>query len=381
MSRHFVFTLITALVILALTGAGILLVKGYKFSFKNGQISGTGIISITSEPEGASVFIDNHLTSATNTTIPSLVPKSYDVRVVKEGLIPWQKKVTVREGLVSELKITLFPAIPTVSPLTFNGAVNPLLSPDGNKLAFFVPIATNSGSLKQRGGVWVLNMVSQPISFSRSSGSRQLISSTQELEFAKGKLRFSPDSKSVLVTVQEGGREGVENQRNFILSVDQTTALSNLVDITPTVDSTIKTWDEEIKRTDEARILAIKNSTARKIASDSAQIKWAPDETKFMFGVSSTNISRVYDLAEDKQYNLPQAHAYLWLPDSRHIILVKDGKIGVIEFDGINESEVFAGNFLNGFVFPWPDSSKLVILSSIPTPTASQPNLFGVNLK
>jgi hypothetical protein len=112
MSKRFLFTILSLLVIAVAAGIAVFLAKGYTFSTKEGAIVGTGIVSITSQPEGASVYIDGHLTTATNATIDHLSPKEYDVKIIKDGFIPWEKKVEVKEGLVSDLKITLFPAIP-----------------------------------------------------------------------------------------------------------------------------------------------------------------------------------------------------------------------------------------------------------------------------
>lgn len=377
-SKRFLITIITFLVIAAVASLAILLAKGYRLgsSQKGKIVSGTGIISVTSQPEGAAIFIDGHLTSATNTTISSLPPKSYEVKIIKDGFIGWEKKIIVKEGLISEVKVVLFPAIPTIYPLTYNGAVDPVLSPDGAKLAFTVPIATQSGTLKQKGGVWVFTMASQqPISFNRSSGLRQLLPSSPELDFAKAKLKFSPDSKSLLVSL-------AEPERNYIISADSTTALSDLRDSTPTLGVTLRSWEEDQKARDEVRVLAIKNLKAQKIASAAAVLKWAPDETKFMYTADERSfLFKVYDLVDNKQYDLPQAINYTWLPDSAHLVLITDGKVSVVEFDGTNQAIIYAGSFINSFVFPWPDSSRLMILSSIPTPTASQPNLFGINLK
>jgi len=46
-----------------------------------------------------------------------------------------------------------------------------------------------------------------------------------------------------------------------------------------------------------------------------------------------------------------------------------------------NALDIYAGGFDNSFVFAWPDSSRLVIINSLPTPTALEPNLYGINLK
>lgn len=414
MNKRFLYSILTILVVLIIAGVAIFFVKGYTFSSKDGRLSGTGILSITSMPDGASVYINGHLTTATNTTLSSLQPKKYQLKIVKEAFIPWEKEVEVVEGLVTEVKATLFPAIPTIYPLTVNGAINPALSPDGDKLVFAVPFIDDSHS-RQKGGIWVWTMGSQPISFARGAEPHQLVASSFRLDFSKAKIIWSPDSKQVLLTLQENNLPGEANLRNYLLDVDKQTNIADLKDITPILDTTEKEWALDQKIKDEARISTIKDLRIKEIASSSSGlvvgssltktptpnneqrttnlIKWSPDETKFIKG------SKLYDLSSkntpakqtspaagkvllgSKEYDLPPALDYFWLPDSKHIILVGEEKISISEIDGANISEIYAGKFDGTTVFPWPDSSKMVILTSYNTSTASTPNLFGINLK
>lgn len=383
MNKRLLLTLLTGLVIIVVAGMAIFFVKGYSFSSKDGRLVGTGILSITSLPDGASVYINGHLTTATNTTLSSLQPKKYQLKIVKEAFIPWEKEVEVKEGLVTEVKATLFPAIPTIYPLTVNGAISPSLSPDGNKLVFAVPFIDDSHS-RQKGGVWVWTMGSQPISFARSAEPHQIVASTANLDFSKAKMIWSPDSKQVLVTLQERNLPGEGNSRNYLLETDKQVNMADLKDITPILDSTLKEWAQDQKTKDEARVGTIKDLKIKEIASPSAEIEWSPDETKFIKG------TKLYDLSSpiagqiltgNKEYDLPPALDYFWLPDAKHLILVGEGKISVSELDGGNVSEIYAGKFEGTTVFPWPDSSKMVILTSYNTSTASTPNLFGINLK
>lgn len=433
MDKRFLITLITLIMIAAGAALAVFFVKGYNFSIKDGKIVSTGIISVTSVPDGASVYIDGHLTTATNTTLSQLQPKSYNLKIVKEGFIPWEKQIQVSEGLVTEIKATLFPALPTIYPLTYNGVVNPILSPDGEKLAFAVPYSTDSHS-RQRGGIWVWTMTSQPISFARAAEPHQLVVSSQGLDFSKAALRFSPDSSQVLVTLQEGDVAGEASQRNYLLSLDRQTSINDLKDITPVIAATLMEWNDDQEARDEVRLSSIGDLKIKEIASRSAQpsvtsrqpsdsletdsvaslkadvsIKWSPDETKFMVIESSRadkslKTAKVYDLSSgsivnntkqsktkreanqalligNKEYQLPEALSYSWLPDSKHIIIVQSDKIGIAELDGTNVAEIYAGKFEGTEVFPWPDSSRLVVLTSYATPTASKPNLFGINLK
>ncbi len=369
MSKRFIITIVTLIIIAAATGVAVFFAKGYSFSTKEKRIVGTGIVTITSQPDAASIFIDGHLTTATNATISSLPPKSYSVKVVKEGFIPWERSVIVKEGLVTDLKITLFPAIPSIYPLTFNGVINPVLSPNGSKLAYIVPTG-------KKAGVWVWTQNNnQPIAFIRSSEPHQIASNTTT-DFSKAKLKWSPDSKQVIATIDSDLIGGPQN--NFLLDADKLNPDPR--DITPTLTATMQGWDDDKKLTMESRVQNIKDLKFRKIASDSAVLHWSPDETKFMAGKDNINM-KVYDLEEGKDYSLPQAKSYLWLPDSRHVILVEDTAISLLDFDGTNKAVIYAGTFADSFVFPWSDSSRLVIISSSPTPTASLPNLYGINLK
>lgn len=364
MSKRFIITVITLVVIVSAAAIAILLAKGYTISTTEKRIVGTGIITISSQPDAASVYVDGHLTTATNATVSSLSPKIYSVKIIKEGYIPWEKQVTVKEGLVTELKITLFPSLPTIYPLTFSGVDNPVLSPDGDKLTYVVP-------KNKKAGVWVWTMSkNQPIAFARSAEPHQIAASSQSSDFSKAILRWSADSKQVLAAI---------GQSDYLLDSDRLN--TDPRDITPILQATLKSWEDDSHAKDEARISAIKDANLRKIASDSARVVWSPDETKIMVRKDPTSDFKVYDLEDKRDYSLPAARAHMWLPDSRHIILVEENAVSLIDFDGTNKAVIFAGSFKDNFVFPWPDSSRLVIISSFPTPTAAEPNLYGINLR
>lgn len=358
MSKRFLITIVTLVVIGLAAAIAIFFAKGYTISTTEKRIVGTGIITISSEPDAASVFIDGHLTTATNATVSSLPTKTYSIKVVKEGFIPWEKQVSVKEGVVTEVKVTLFPAIPTIYPLTFTGVKNPILSPDGSKLVYIVP------GTGKKSGVWVWTLArNQQIAFARSSEPHQIASSIIA-DFSEAVLKWSPDSKQVLATL---------GNNNYLLDSDRLN--EQPPDITPLLSVTLTGWAEDIESKEAVRNLTIKDVSLRKIASESANLSWSPDETKFMAR------EKVYDLEENGEYSLPAALTHIWLPDSRHIILVEKDSISLVDFDGTNKAVIFAGNFLNNFVFPWPDSSRIVIISSLPTPTASEPNLYGINLR
>lgn len=401
MSKRFLFTLIFIAVLAAAAIIAAFVAKGYRFSTQTGGLTGTGILSVTSLPDQASVYLDDHLVTATNSNINSLTPKEYNVKITKEGFIPWEKKVDVKEGLVTEIKATLFRSIPTVYPLTFNGIEQALLSPDTQKLLYVVPGNPQDPTSVQnkRGGVWIWEMGDQPIAFARGNEQRQIVSAAQaNFDFMNAKYSFSPDSRQVLVTLPD---------RYLLLEADRLNDPAR--DITPTIQGTLKTWEEEEKVSRDEKLATIKDPNLRNIASASAVLKWAPDESKILYSQDGIKDFKVVNLLDKSTYDLPPANFYGWLPTSEHLFLVeKQGsddpkasvavkkeattsasmkdmlaisKISVIEYDGFNKAEIFAGLINPQSVFAWPDGSRLLVISSLATVTASTPNIYGVNLK
>jgi hypothetical protein len=66
------------------------------------------------------------------------------------------------------------------------------------------------------------------------------------------------------------------------------------------------------------------------------------------------------------------------LATSQHLVFTHEGKIKVIEYDGANVTDLFAGGFEKDFLYPWPSGNKLVILTSLGSPVA---NLYAINLR
>lgn len=402
LNKRFTFTLLTLLIIAGIAGIAVFLAKGYRVSPQTGVISGTGIISVTSVPDQASVYLDGHLTTATNDNVNSLVPKAYDIRIVKEGYIPWQKKIDVKEGLVSEIKATLFRSIPTVYPLSYSGAQKLTVSPDRLKMSYVVPDSEETNLLSaKKGGVWVWSTgEGNALNFTRNNDPRQIASSVG-VDYSQATFRFSPDSTQLLVSFPD---------RYLLMDIDRFNDPPK--DITAVIQATLKTWDQTEAKSRLGRLQLIKDPNIRKTASDSATLKWSKDETRILYQATEADNFQVTDLTSNKTYQLASAKGYEWLPDSDHLIMIEyekpaatkaptpspktatteadlsqlnqnflPTKISIVEIDGLNKSEIYYGNLDPQVVFAWPDSSRLVVVSSLPTATASKPNLYGINLK
>lgn len=190
----------TVLLILTVSFAIISYGRGYRLDITKKSVRPTGLIVAASEPTGAQVFIDGKIAGATNSTL-NLSPGWYQVRILKEGYQPWEKRLRVQGEVVSKADAFLLPANPSLSAITMNGAAQPLLSPDGGKLAYLVPNGTDE--LEDKAGVWTLDLVDKPLGLNRDA--KQIVKANAlGIPIAKAMLQWSPDSKQILVTATSG---------------------------------------------------------------------------------------------------------------------------------------------------------------------------------
>ena len=383
--------LICATVVITLYG------RGYRFSFNNGRadLSGTGLLVATSNPDGSQVFVNGHLTTATNNTI-NLQPGSYKVRIFKEGYFPWEKNLIIEKGVVAKAEALLFPTAPKLESITNIGINSPVLDPSRTKIAYTV-----TSQAVRKNGVYILDMTSRPILTLQNSSS-QIADDTVSL-FSKAILSWSPDGESLIASISAQGLTA-----NYLLAAGSFNQSPS--DVTETLTSVNSSWDK-LKADRDKSLADGLSAKLRKTASDNFNImSWSADETKILYqasssatlpiirsprliGVNSTPEERnlekngiyVYDIKEDRNYKI---HApankdqifLTWFPDSKHLIYLHDKKIDIMEYDGANVTKIFAGPFTDSFVFPWSDSSRIVILTNLGN-SDSPPNLYTISLK
>jgi len=105
--------------------AAIFYAQGLRFDFKSFRVLKTGGISIKVSPTSSKIFLNQKLAGRSMPMsdyvfVQGLLPKSYDVRVEKDGYMPWSKTLEVEETKVTEAKnVVLFP-----QTISFNGEKN-----------------------------------------------------------------------------------------------------------------------------------------------------------------------------------------------------------------------------------------------------------------
>ena len=157
MTKLRVIILFTTFLVVGIIGYFVALIaRGYRFDIDKFKFLPNGILVTKSDPDGASIYINGDLKGATNTNI-KLSPNSYDVEIKKEGYITWSKRLTVKKEEVTQITAQLFKTAPSLSPITFNGAENPVVSDDFGKIAY-----TNNEEL------WIMSVSTLPIGFPNS---------------------------------------------------------------------------------------------------------------------------------------------------------------------------------------------------------------------
>lgn len=384
----------TAFLIIA-TIAVILYGKGYTFNFGDGKIgiSGTGLLAATSQPDGAGIYINDHLTSATNNTI-NLPPGEYDIRISKSGYSAWQKKIKIEKEVVSSAYALLIPTAPKLNNVTQMGVGNPVLDPTRTKVAYIV----SSLDDPRKNGVYILDMGLRPI-LTLQSSSTQIVDDTID-NFSKSLLSWSPDAKELVATISARPNAAT----TYLL---KTNFNDNPQDITATLASVDSSWKNQKDIQDKSQLLGFKTNLQNLIKENFTILFWSEDETKILYtasrsaslpliikppliGTNSTPEEReinrdaiyVYDIREDKNFKISDSNAasLSWFTDSKHLIYIADNKIQIMDYDGQNRTTIYAGPFIDGYVFSWPDSSKLLILTDLGN-SNTPPNLYTIGLK
>jgi hypothetical protein len=398
--------IIPFLIVLFLTIATIIVVllgKGYGLDLNgNGGpiLSGTGLLVATSSPDGAQVIINGHLTTATDNTI-NLAPGDYNVKIFKEGYFPWEKKITIKKEVVSKADALLFPTAPQLSSITNVGVLNPVIDPSLTKIAYTV---ASQSAVKN--GIYVLDMSVRPILTLQNASSQ--IAQDVTNSFSLSTFTWSPDSAQLLAVIAK--------QNTLTKYLLQANTLNQTPqDVTETIISVNNTWQNIKADKDTAQLNSLPKALRTVVSVNFNILQWSSDETKILYqasesatlpliinpaliGTNSTPQTReikkgevyVYDIKEDRNYlilsSLPTPTTengelpILWYPDSKHLVYVHDGRIDMMEYDAQNQTTVYAGPFMDSYVFPWPDATKLVILTNLGNPNIA-PNLYTIGLK
>ncbi len=133
----------------------VLYTAGYRLDLSNGRIVHTAALNISSLPRNASVSIDDTLMpDRTPAVFDRIVPGEHEVKLEKDGYLPWVKKVTFqsKEAVIIQDVVMFLDTQPqvaqTITPIQTS------VSPDGKRLAYltqqssWIEVWTTDGTLE-----------------------------------------------------------------------------------------------------------------------------------------------------------------------------------------------------------------------------------------
>lgn len=376
-------TFLTVIIILGITTLLFLYTSGYRLTKgkeKTVDLSKTGMISAKSIPDGASVYIDGVLTTATNDTVAGIKPGFHSLKIVKKGFVEWYKDVEVYEQLVTDMTAVLISQSPRLEPLTNTGANSPSISHTLDKIAFF-------SFDDEKPGIWVIPLSGNTLNLFRTN-SFIAIQDTKLIKYSDGKsIEWSPDGKKLLVEMKNG--------TYYLIDLDTNTAQ------TTTSPQIIKQgWSDImlLKRTEIVDKIELPEDIKQLALSPKST--WSPDDKKFLYTMQKGDQIeyRVYNMEKplpigEKPENLAfttnvndRQPEISWYSDSFHLIMVEGdaekeqkGVIYLIRIDGTNKIEIYNNTLFSDTVFSVPGGDKVMILTSFKSNT--QTNLYTVAIR
>ena len=377
---NWIQTVLTIILMIVITTAIFLYTNGYRLEQQKNKrfdLTRTGMVGAKSIPEGASVYLDGILITATNDSIPGIEPGSKNIKIVKRGFVPWEKNIEIYEELVTDITAVLITQSPRIEPLTNTGAFNPSISPSLTKLAYFSKEETDPG----------VSIVSLTGGFFNNNPNI-ILKDTRAIKYSEGlSIVWSYDETQLLV----------ETKNDTWYLVDLQTNNAHTTNIPDTIK---EQWRQDFLKKRDDFITKAKVSDTIKELAKSKQVVWAPDEKKFL-NVEETPtdiVYKIYNLEDplpvgektettvltvNKEQEQPKIS---WYTDSYHLILLegnvpKDsaGKISFIRIDGTNRTEIYNNKLSSDKVYSTSGGDKVVILTSFKSD--GEPNLYTVSIR
>lgn len=378
--------------------------RGYRLDFKTLRFQPNGILVLKSEPDGASVYVNGELKTATNATI-SLSPGTYDISVKRDGFFSWNKRMLIEKEIVTQASISLFKNAPSLSPVTFAGAQNPVVSDDGTRIAFKVPFTTETA--EDKAGLWTIDTFNLPLGFLNDP------KRVTDGDLSDSTYTFSPDGRQILLTTSKG---------IFLLDSGSFTSQGQRINVAARKTAILAQWQVEKKAKDESFTRNLPPELTDILTRRSSAFIFSPDEQMIIYtasaaGTLSENLVKqlpgastqrqerqvqagrtyTYDIKEDRNFLISDSPLVLsnqpvgqvtsqplpalrFMPSSKHLLFAQPGQVVIMDYDGTNRQVVYSGSYDAPFAFPYSNTTKLLILTNLGG-TSSSPNLYSLTVK
>jgi PEGA domain len=397
-----VIIFITLVIVFAIATTVFLYAKGFRFNKEDGTVSPHGLMVLKSVPDGAQIFVNGVLKTATNATI-SLEESVYDITIKKEGFKDWNKRMALKNEEVTEATAYLFTSAPSLSALTFAGISAVVPNDELTKLAYIVPLGTPPNNNEELAGLWVIETLNLPLGFSREP--RRITDGN----LVGAEIEWSPDGRQLLLTTKTG---------LYLLETTAFTPQERRVNIQTTKEVLFAQWADLAEKQKLDSLTKLPEELQSILNRKTSQLVFSPDENMVIYtasgsatippdlipdlpGSSSQPEQReledkktyLYDIKEDKNFLIDNAESALslgedknaprrlsWFPTSRHLVLAEEQSVTILDYDGTNRQAVYKGSYVAPHAYPAVSSDRLTILTNLGA-TGTLPNLYSLSIR
>lgn len=273
----------------------ILYTAGFRYSAEAKKIIQTGIIYLTIKPpEGIKIFADGKEVKENLITrgminkdyiLNNLIPKSYNVKISKEGFWTWEKNLAVSKGLITYAEPLLLPLNPKNDLLITDYIGAWSASPDFTKISYL-----------SYNGEKVLVVVKNFI-----SGKTQEKPLEQPLDLTEGaNILWSPDSQNFAIIFPK-------SPRHIIFGLEKN-EIMNLTELTLSEDLVRGAWNEKsdsfVYFSGKSELYALKprgSEAGRKIADNAAGFGLLNNDVYYLNSANSFIYKTSLDNPESKE--------------------------------------------------------------------------------
>jgi len=204
-------------------------------------------------------------------------------------------------------------------------------------------------------------------------------------------ITWSPDSRQILAIASSSAQ-----------LVDLNTSQTR--DVLDRLNIIQAGWDQILEEKFTEKFTSLPPRLQDLLATSAANLVWSPNEKKLLYtatasasladtiipplpGSSTQTQNRflspnhvfVYDIEEDRNFEV--GDGWTWFPSSSHLYRVEDSKVIIMEYDGQNQTTVYAGPMSDPFAAAYPSSKQLLILANLNPTLSTLPNLYAVSLR
>jgi len=375
--KSLLIILSVALIVVSSTFLISVFARGYRLDTSSGfKLKATGLLSVTSKPKFASVYVNNLLTTATDDTI-NLVPGNYQIKITKDSYRPWEKNIQIKPELVNQIEAQLFRSTIELKSLIQHQIINPAASPDNTKIVYAV---ASSSAINKENGLYLMELTELPLLMSLSN-ERLLFPSTPSFDWSKYSFEFSPDSKQILATAKN-------KTPTYLFSLEPNQNINNLFDISPRLPQIKKEWQLYEEKNIKDKMVKIPVMLQPFIATNSAILSLNTNEEKLLYQAEidaqlpgifpsppptqstqkqqrnlTKNYFYVYDFKEDTNFLIgPSSLSRIsWIPYSSNLLFEENNQIKVCDYDATNYQTIYSDSFPPQILLPTPDGYRIII--------------------